>query len=53
MIDTAYVLRSHEGSSYVANLNLGFQIAKGNGLSNGENWKSVGCVLTELQWLAS
>ena len=48
MIDTMYVLRPHGSSSYVTNLNLSFQIA---GLSNGENRKSVGFFLAELQWL--
>ena len=52
MIDFVYALRLHGSSSYVTNLNLGFQIAERmHELLNGENWKSVGCVLAKLHWL--
>ena len=48
MFDTVYILKGfllcHKLESLCPN-------SQQNGLSNGEIWKSVGCVLIELQWL--
>ena len=52
MFDTMYVLRHHSHSSYVCHKQESwFPNSQKNWLSYGENQKSVGCVLTELQWL--
>ena len=59
MINSAHVLRPHGGSGYVTNLKLWlchklelwFPNSRKNGLLNGKNRKSVGCVLAKLQWL--
>ena len=52
MIDSMYTLRPHGGSSYVhQKLESWFSNSQKNGVSNGENRKLVGCVVTELQWL--
>ena len=44
MFDIMYTLKCHGHSSWFPN-------SQKNGLSNGENCKSLGCVLAKLQWL--
>ena len=47
MIDSAYILKPHGGSSHITNLNLGFRITE----RIGYRMIKTGCVFTKLQRL--
>ena len=52
MIDTVYILGPHKGSRLRHKLESWCPNSRKNGVSkNGENQKSVGCVVAKLQWL--